>query len=162
DKPVLNVFRMAGLMRGDRVKTESGGLVPLDAMIQDGVRGNPDVDAFAVRSDREISVLAWNYHDDDVPGPDAKVQLEIAGLSNGAARALLRHYRIDNTHSNAWTVWKKMGSPQEPSPEQYTALETAGQLQELESPRWIEARDGNTKLDITLPRQGVSLLQLSW
>ncbi|MDQ2898379.1 MAG: beta-xylosidase, partial [Acidobacteriota bacterium] len=47
DKPVLNVFRMAGLMRGDRVKTESGGLVPLDAMIQDGVRGNPDVDAFA-------------------------------------------------------------------------------------------------------------------
>src|SRR5581483_5460745 len=31
DKPVLNVFRMAGLMRGDRVKVESSGAVGLDA-----------------------------------------------------------------------------------------------------------------------------------
>ena len=30
DKPVLNLFRMAALMRGDRVKTESSGRTPLD------------------------------------------------------------------------------------------------------------------------------------
>ncbi|MGI8988069.1 MAG: GH39 family glycosyl hydrolase [Bryobacteraceae bacterium] len=162
DKPVLNIFRMAGLMRGERVKTESSGVVPLDAMMKDGVRGNPDVDALAVRSEREISVVAWNYHDDDLPAPGAKVQLEIRGLSNGATRVLLRHYRIDDAHGNSWTAWKKMGSPQQPSPEQYAALEAAGQLQELESPRWIEARGGSAKLDFTLPRQGVSLLQLSW
>jgi len=29
DKPVLNVFRMAGLMRGNRVAAESSGRVPL-------------------------------------------------------------------------------------------------------------------------------------
>jgi xylan 1,4-beta-xylosidase len=54
-----------------------------------------------------------------------------------------------------------MGSPQQPTPEQYAALEGAGQLQELESPRWIDATK-EIKLDLSVPRQAVSLLQLSW
>ena len=54
-----------------------------------------------------------------------------------------------------------MGSPQQPTPEQYAALEAAGQLQELESPRWVNT-EKETKLDFRLPRQAVSLLQLSW
>ena len=62
-------------------------------MIAEGVRAKADVDALAVRSDREVSVLAWNYHDDDVPGVDARVRIEIAGVPDG--RVLLRHYRID-------------------------------------------------------------------
>jgi xylan 1,4-beta-xylosidase len=74
---------------------------------------------------------------------------------------LLRHYRIDDTHSNAYTAWRKMGSPQQPTPEQYAALEAAGQLQELESPSWIDTSK-EMKLDIHLPRQAVSLLQLNW
>jgi xylan 1,4-beta-xylosidase len=164
DKPVLNLFRMAGLMAAtpgaNRVAVESSGRVQLAAMEKDGVRGTPDIDALAVHSDRGISVLVWNYHDDDLPGPDATVQIEIAGLA-GSKRALLHHYRIDDTHSNAWTVWKKMGSPQQPDPEQYAALEAAGQLQELESPHWIEL-GAPLKLSIRLPKQGVSLLQLSW
>jgi xylan 1,4-beta-xylosidase len=159
DKPVLNLFRMAGLMRGDRVKTESTGAVAL----ADGVRGNPDIDALSVRGDREVSVLAWNYHDDDLSAPDAKVLLRITGFPTGTKRVLLRHHRIDQTHSNAWTAWQRMGSPQHPSAEQYTALEAAGQLQLLESPRWIGvAAGGDATLDIALPRQSVSLLQLSW
>jgi xylan 1,4-beta-xylosidase len=161
DKPVLNLFRMAGLMRGNRVTAESSGRVPLAAIQADGVRGPADVDALAVRADRELSVLVWNYHDDDVPGPEANVQIQISGLPGTAKRVLLRHYRIDDTHSNAWTAWKNMGSPQQPTPEQYAALEAAGQLQELESPRWIDA-GAQTQLGVRLPRQGVSLLQLSW
>jgi xylan 1,4-beta-xylosidase len=162
DKPVLNLFRMAGMMRGDRVKVESSGRAPVETLLAEGVRGNPDIDALAVRSDREISVLAWNYHDDDVPGPDAKVQVHVSGLPNGARRVLLRHYRIDETHSNAWTLWKKMGSPQDPTPAQYRALEAAGQLEAIESPQWIDAGGGVASLELVLPRQGVSMLQVSW
>jgi xylan 1,4-beta-xylosidase len=127
----------------------------------DGVRANPDVDAMAVRSDRDLSILVWNYHDDEIAGPDAGVQVQIAGIPETAKRVLLHHYRIDDTHSNAWTAWKNMGSPQQPTPEQYSALEAAGQLQEYESPRWIDTAK-QTTLDLRLPRQGVSLLQLSW
>jgi xylan 1,4-beta-xylosidase len=54
-----------------------------------------------------------------------------------------------------------MGSPQQPTPEQYAALEAAGQLQEFESPRWIDTGK-ETKLDLRLPREAVSLFQLSW
>ena len=147
DKPVLNLFRMAGLMRGDRVATESGG---------------PDVDALAVRSDRGISVLAWNYHDEDVPAPDADVRLEIAGVPGGVTRVLLRHYRIDEVHSNAWSAWKAMGSPQHPTAAQYAQLEAAGQLQLADSPRFVEVRGGAANPEFALPRQGVSLIELSW
>jgi xylan 1,4-beta-xylosidase len=161
DKPVLNVFRMAGLMRGNRVVAESSGRVPLATIETKGVRGKPDVDALAVDSDRGISVLVWNYHDDKTPGPDAEVKIEIAGIPAAAKRVLLHHYRIDDTHSNSYTAWKKMGSPQQPTPEQYAALQAAGQLQELESPSWIDAGQPTT-VDIRLPKEAVSLLQLSW
>jgi xylan 1,4-beta-xylosidase len=162
DKPVLNVFRMAGLMDGNRVKVDSTSRVELPAMLKDGVRDQPDIDALAVRSDHAVSVLAWNYHDDDITGPDAKVHLSITSIPASAKRVLLRHYRIDQTHSNAYTAWKQLGSPQNPTPAQYAALEAAGQLQQLESPRWVETHDGTVPLDLTLPRQAVSLVQLSW
>ena len=154
DKPVLNFFRMAALMRGDRVKTEGSGRTPLDRMLAEGVRGDPDVDALAVRSDREISVLTWNYHDDDVPAAEAKVRLEIAGVPGTATRVLVRHYRIDESHSNAWSAWKAMGSPQHPTSEQYASLEAAGQLQLCGSPRFLDVRGGAAQAGVFAPAPG--------
>jgi xylan 1,4-beta-xylosidase len=161
DKPVLNLFRMAGLMRGDRLKVVSSGAVGLDAMLEAGVRSQPDVDAIATRSEREVSVLVWNYHDDDLPGPDAPVTIAISGLS-GVQRVLARHYRIDSHHSNAYAVWKGIGSPQNPSPEQYARLEAAGNLELLNSPSWERTEAGAAAIKFSLPRQAVSLVQLSW
>src|SRR5450432_980955 len=162
DKPVLNLFRMAGLMQGNRVKVESDSGVDVDAVIKDGVHGKPDVDALAARSDHGITVLLWNYHDDDVPAPDSDVQLRIAGVPASARRVMTRHYRIDQTHSNAYTTWKHLGLLQHPTPEQYAALEAAGRLQLLDSPQWTEARAGEVRLAFPLPRQAVSLVELSW
>ncbi len=162
DKPVLNVFRMAALMHGDRVAVESSGAIAVDDIVKQGVRQKPDVSAFAVRSDRDVSVMAWNYHDDDVPGPDAPVRLAVTGIPPGAKRAQLHHYRIDREHSNAYTVWKEMGSPQKPTPEQYARLESAGKLQQFEPPRPVHVEGGTVELKFSLPRQGVSLIQVSW
>ena len=55
-----------------------------------------------------------------------------------------------------------MGSPQQPSPEQYMQLEAAGGLQLLDSPRWLEAKDGRVEIRFPLPRHAVSLVRLSW
>jgi xylan 1,4-beta-xylosidase len=162
DKPVLNVFRMAGMMRGDRVAASSTGAVGLDAILQSGVQGKPDIDALAARAEREVTVMAWNYHDDDVPGPEAAVRLSVSGLPRTEKRVLLRHYRIDRDHSNAYTVWQAMGSPQSPSPEQYARLEASGRLELLDSPQWLWNDAGAVAISFTLPRQGVSLVQLSW
>ena len=162
DKPVLNLFRMAGLMRGERVAADSSSAVTLDAMLNDGVRGHPDVDALAARSDRGVAVLLWNYHDDDVTAPGAEARLVLNALPATARRVLVRHYRIDESHSNAYTAWRGMGSPQQPSAEQYRALEAAGQLQMLESPKWLDVRARTLELTFNLPRPAVSLVQLSW
>jgi xylan 1,4-beta-xylosidase len=153
---------MAGLMRGKLLAATSTGAVGLDAILASGVREKPDVDALASRAEREISVMTWNYHDDDVPGPDAPVRLSVSGLPDSTRRLLVRHFRIDNEHSNAYTVWKRMGSPQNPTPEQYARLEAAGQLELLESPRWMAAERGSVELSFALPRQAVSLVQMSW
>jgi xylan 1,4-beta-xylosidase len=86
----------------------------------------------------------------------------VSGLPTNIKRVLVRHYRIDQEHSNAYTVWKKMGSPQNPTPEQYAQLEAAGQLSLLTSPEWVKSKEGKIELSFSLPRQAVSLVQVSW
>ncbi len=161
-KPVLNFFRMAGMMRGDRLKVESSGALGLDEILQHNVRGKPDIDAMAARSDNSITIMAWNYHDDDLSGPDAPIQMTVDGIPTGVKAARLNHYRVDQTHSNSYTVWKEMGSPQDPTPSQYARMEAAGELELLESPRWVHNEKGKVEISFTLPRHGLSLLQISW
>jgi xylan 1,4-beta-xylosidase len=88
DKPALNVFRMFGMMQGGRLKVESSGGVGVDAILATGVRQKPDIDALATRSDHDIAVLAWNYHDDDVPGPPAPVRVSLSGIPAAAQKPL--------------------------------------------------------------------------
>jgi xylan 1,4-beta-xylosidase len=162
DKPILNLFRMAGLMRGERVKVESSSSVALETILKDGIRNSPDLNGMATRAERELAAMIWNYHDDDLPAPDSQVRLAVSGLPSNIKRALVRHYRIDQEHSNAYTVWKKMGAPQNPTPEQYAQLEAAGQLALLTSPEWVNSKDGKIELSFPLPRQAVSLIHVSW
>jgi hypothetical protein len=61
---------MLGLFGGKRLVVNSAGAVSTDEMLKTGVRDRPDVSAIATRRDREIVVLAWNYHDDDVQSPE--------------------------------------------------------------------------------------------
>lgn len=162
DKPILNFFRMAGLMSGSRVAVTSSAAASTDDIMKAGVRGQPDVDALAASAPGEATVMLWNYHDDDLDGPSASIDVSIGGLVPNAHRVLLQHYRIDQDHSNAYTVWKQMGSPQNPTPEQYAKLQAAGQLALLDSPGWISPENGQVRLNVLLPRQGVSLLRLTW
>ncbi len=160
DKPVLNVFRMLGLMGGSRIAAESTGALSLETIRDSGVRSKPDVSALASLQERAISILVWNYHDDILPASPAEVELVVEGVAGD--RVLLHHYRIDADHSNSYEAWKRMGSPQSPTPEQYAQLEQAGQLQLLSSPEWVTRENGRITLRFSLPRQGVSLLRLTW
>jgi xylan 1,4-beta-xylosidase len=116
----------------------------------------------ATRKPNEIGVLAWNYHDDDAAAPPAPVDLKVDGLPTTAKRVLVEHFRIDATRSNAFEVWKAMGSPAQPSAEQFRTLEAAGQLQLLASPEWVTAANGALTLKFDLPRQAVSLVRVTW
>jgi xylan 1,4-beta-xylosidase len=161
DQPVLNVFRMLGMMRGEFVQAKSDRAVSIDAMVTEPVT-TPEADAIATHTDHDVSVMLWNYEDQDRTDSSSTVNLNVTGLPKNANRLLLRHFRIDGDHSNSYNAWKAMGSPQTPSGEQIAKLQAAGQLQLLESPRYIDAKSGSAELKFALPVQGVSLVQLSW
>ena len=162
DLPVLNVFRMFGKMGGQRVAAESSADPGVEAIMKDGVRGVPDVSALASLEGKRLTVMAWHYHDDDLPGPDAAVALTVTGLPLARGEARLRHYRIDETHSNSFAAWKRMGSPIAPDEKQYAELEAAGQLAQVEAPATVQVEAGQATLALALPRQAVSLLVLEW
>ncbi|HEX4164460.1 MAG TPA: beta-xylosidase [Bryobacteraceae bacterium] len=162
DKPILNFFRMAGMLTGDRISVQSDGAQNLDRLLENGVRDKPVIDGLATRRNNEISLLLWNYLDDDAIGPDANVELTFSDLPANTSRLLLRHFRIDRTHSNAYTLWKEMGSPEAPTGEERERLEAAGQLELFDSPHWINSRNGRASVSFSLPLQAVSLVQLSW
>jgi xylan 1,4-beta-xylosidase len=162
DKPILNLFRMLGLMSGERVKTTSGGAVPLDILVSTGVREAPDVDALATSDVRSAAVMVWNYHDVDKAGPAEFATIEVKGIPAGVHRVLLQQFRIDDQHSNAYSAWLAMGSPQLPTDDQYRELKAAGQLQTLGSPEWLYARDGKVEIQTSLSLESVSLMRLTW
>ena len=162
DKPVLNVFRLFSHLSGQRLEVSGDHIVPLATMLKEGVRGQPEVSALACLDTHKLCVLVWHYHDDDLPGPVANVRMSISGLPLSIRRAQCRQFRIDENHSNAFSAWQRMGSPQKPTPEQCLRLEQAAELATMPSPQNASIRNGQVTLRLTLPRQAVSLLEWIW
>ena len=162
DLPVLNVFRMFARMQGSRVAVETSTGINFRTILAHGVREASDVSALASQETNRLCVMVWHYHDDDVPGPAAAIQLQISGLPLTNEIGIVAHYRIDSEHSNAFQTWKRLGSPATLSSEQYAQLQHAGQLAELGKPERLPLQNGNGMLRLRLPRQAVSLLVLTW
>ena len=162
DKPVLNVFRMFGMMKGNRATVKKGLAYDYIAIRDSSVRGTePDINAIAAKDEHSATVMVWNYHDNnDLSIAPSPVTIKIKGMQNG--KVLLHHYRIDQQFSNSYEAWKKMGSPKTPSAQQIKELEAAGQLQLYTSPEWVNIKNGEAVINMQLPRQGVSLLKYSW
>jgi xylan 1,4-beta-xylosidase len=160
DKPVLNIFRMFGLMSGQRVAVVNGNGLTAADIITSGVRGRPDINAIAAKDKNALSVMLWNYHDDNLAVPASAVELTVNGLADG--KVLVTHYRVDSSFSNSYEVWKAMGSPQKVSDQQYRLLERAGQLQLYGSPEWVTVKSGKFIMQTDLPGQAVSLIKFTW
>jgi xylan 1,4-beta-xylosidase len=162
DKPVLNFFRMAAKMKGNRVAATSTGQVTVDDIMAGGVRGAEDVDALATADSHQAAVMLWNYHDAEKAGEARPAAVAVNGIPAGVTRVRLTHYRIDDTHSNAYTVWKLMGSPQKPSRAQFAQLKAKDGLQLLEPSRELDVQDGTVSFGTIMPAHSISLLQLDW
>jgi xylan 1,4-beta-xylosidase len=161
DKPVLNVFRMFGMMKGKRVLVKGSQMYDLKTMVDSSVRrAYSDVGGMAAKDQRTASVMLWNYHDDDVQQGEVPVEVKIEGFP--ATTVTLTEYRIDDKHSNSYEAWKKMGSPQNPTKEQVALLEKSGHLKTMSAPRKLKVTKGGLTVKLSLPGQAVSLLKLDW
>lgn len=162
DKPVLNVFRMLGMLGGEWVVAQGTGARALSSILREGVRGAPDVNIMATRRPRELDILVWNYHDDDVKADSSSVRLQIEDFP--AEKVRVEQLRMDAGHSNAYAVWQELGKPEHPTPAQQAQMETSGRLQASEPPALQMVHSGKRlgTMSFSLPRQGVALLRLRW
>ena len=161
DKPVLNVFRMLGMMSGVRVEVNGNMKYNFYTICDSSVRGKQtDINAFASKDKNTVSVLLWNYHDLDIINNGSPVKLNIKGIPT--EKAILTQYIIDKEHSNSYEVWKKMGSPQNPTSDQITQLEKAGGLETLINSEEIKVTNKTVSIKIQLPLQAVSLILIKY
>lgn len=161
-KPVLNAFRLFSLLEQQRVATTNSARRDLTELMKPEARASTDIDVLATRGRRALSAIVWHHHDDGVSGPARTVALTIEGLPKDRRQARLTHYRIDDRHSNAYTAWLAMGSPQDPTPEQVAVLKSASELGFLEPTESTDMLEGTCTLQFELPRHAVSLVHLQW
>ncbi|HKO93416.1 MAG TPA: hypothetical protein VJU61_19815, partial [Polyangiaceae bacterium] len=164
--PVLNAFELLGRLRGARLPVTSSGARPLSEILASGVRQQPDIDALATSDGDQIRILVWNYHDDLVNAPSARVTLHVkiprAFTENRASRSVsVTHTRVDETHGNAFTVWLAQGSPEAPSAQDIAALQAAMLPVVLSRQPVVPAADGSLRLSLELPRFGLSLFEIA-
>jgi xylan 1,4-beta-xylosidase len=160
-KPVLNAFKMLGQLTGDELPLTSEGAVGLDEILESSVRDKPDINGMAVADDQSVKILIWNYHDYLVPVEPVSIRLKVKLPPDFGSKAKLTHYRIDDTHSNAYTKWLELGSPQNPNAEMLAGLKTAMELEMLEPAKFIDITDSEATFNFELPRFGLSLIILS-
>jgi xylan 1,4-beta-xylosidase len=157
-KPVLNGFKMLGMLEGKRVPLSSSGALGADRIISEKVLRAPDIDGLATADEEKAQVILWNYHDDLIDAEPNEVRLDIK-LPSIYNMVAVTHWRIDKTHSNAHTKWLAMGSPQEPTDEQLTELKKAAELEMLEPVRHYNVNNGVLSISFELPRHSVSLVE---
>ncbi len=159
--PVLSAFKLLGRLAGARLPLTSSGARSLDEILANGVRGEPDVDGMAVLDGESIETLVWNYHDDLESVAQTPVHLAIKVPASFGSSVRVSHWRVDESHGDAYTVWASQGMPQSPS-----AAESAELVQAMEPAPLVPdttaavATDGTVTLDFELPRFGVSLITL--
>ena len=142
DKPVVNVFRMLGRLRGRTIAV--GADTPILATTVPG----------------RVSVMTWNYQADETRADTIMATLTLLHIPGRRAR--VHEYRIDETHSNAYTAWQRMGSPASPTPEQVSVLERAGGMQEVGPTRTMSVHDGTLAVALALPARAVSLVEVGY
>ncbi len=152
-KPVFNAFKLL----------EKIGEKRLSMRIENsssGLQSSPQLDGLAaLRSDGAITVLLWNFMETPVEASalDATVEVELLNLSFDSVTFTLQHFRIDEKHCNAFSVWKALGSPQDPSTEQVQKIREVEGLNDRDVTT-VEADKSTTSIKLELAAQSVSLL----
>jgi xylan 1,4-beta-xylosidase len=159
--PVLGAFQLLGRLAGTRLAVTSSGAHSLSDLLENGMRGDPEIDALATLNGDSVQVLVWNYHDDLVPVAATPVHLSVRLPGSFGARATVSHLRVDDSHGDAYTVWVSQGMPSQPSAAQVAALKQAMDPSLITADGGAVVRaDGTVSIDFDLPRFGVSLLTL--
>jgi xylan 1,4-beta-xylosidase len=134
----------------------------------EGDGGGGLVSAIAARGDEGATgVLVWNSSLDQSRMPfdpllDREVTVSLSGLTSG--RATVRHWRVDEEHSNVFAAWRRLGGAHQDWPRsesEWARLRAADRLDELDGERVVEVSSGGRlELSFVLPHPGISYLSV--
>lgn len=148
-KPLLNGYKLLAKLGGELVQAD---VEPADR----------DVTVVAARDGaKRLTVLITRFdgsqwHND---GAEQSVRLHLSTGWTQSRDAEITHWRIDERHSNAYSVFRDMGSPKQPTAEQIQMIRQRMDLQTVEPPsrRTVGAE---LDLDVKLPSNAVSLIEI--
>ena len=129
----------AGLS-GNLLPLVSDAALPLDTVVKAGAPIAQDISGVATRSAHAIDVLLWNYADEDLAAPPARLSLFVRDLPRQPIRLTI--LRMDANHANAYSAWLAIGSPQTLTAAQVAELQSAGELIPLVDPDILYPNDG--------------------
>jgi xylan 1,4-beta-xylosidase len=147
-KAAFNAFKMLNYL-GPRRLMSGGGT------------GGDGVDAMATTSASgdELQILVYNYFAtlNTTGSDDVTVTLNNLPAALAGKEVFVTHFRVDETHSNPYSVWTSQGSPSNPTEDQWRAMRQAQHLALLQPVS--KATVSNTyTASFTMPRQAGSLL----
>lgn len=120
-----------------------------------------EVDGLATLAGDHVSVLLWHHADRWRATGSASVDLTIQGLPFDGSSVSMRHWRIDDEHSNAYAEWVRQGRPEDPSAAQLEQIKRRQGLELLEAPATHQCDGGRISLRIELPLHACSLIELT-
>ena len=92
-------------------------------------------------------------------GDSRAVRLNLSTGWKKPADAEITHWRIDEHHSNAYSVFCEMGSPTQPTPEQIQQIRSRMGLETVEPPSRRSVGD-TFEMTLDLPPNAVSLIKI--
>ncbi len=147
-KATFNAFKLLHMMGTIRLSLTGG-------------TGDADgVDGFATINEEgtQVAVIIYNFYKVlSITGTD-EVNLTVNNLPFPQGEVEVRHYRIDETHSNPYSVWVNQGKPVKPTNAQWDEMRAASELAELNPKKTINYSGTAYIENFTLPRQSVSML----
>lgn len=150
-KAAYNGFKMLNYL-GPKLLTATGG-----SGKSDGV----DAMAASSASGDEVQVIVYNQYKTAATTGTDDVTLTINNLPTALANksVYVTHFRVDETHSNPYSVWASQNKPSAPTETQWQAMRAAQHLALIE-PVAQKAATTSYTATFTLPKQGASLIIL--
>ncbi len=112
-----------------------------------------------ITGENEVQVLLYCHHDDWDVKETYDIDLTLVNLPfNG--KAIVKHSRIDESHSNAYAEWVRQGKPNYPNPGQYEAIKGRESIELCEAPQTVLIHEGRLEKHLTLPTHAISFLTI--
>ena len=149
-RPVYNGFDALGYLSDERIALTG-------AKYGDAVHG-----IATKNEDQSIEVILYHFNGDDVWNEQtgqSTVNLSIKNIP--FHKGYVQYFKIDETHSNAYSIWQSMGSPDDPTSNQLQALQSQDDLQLCEPMSQVSISGGTLTKQITLQNNSVVLVVVS-